>query len=447
MARIDNRIIFLVIVVIVVAVVVDTSIVAIATSAGGMKSSISDILLFSLMVTIFALGQFIILRYVRGKFLNHKNETGITASHVQWMNRITTIVQYALVAILASIVFQISFFSSYHIYSLLSVMLISYGLSLLLLSLLAKRFFSWYRLNRNSVVLFYGLAMTVISINAVVTMLYVNFMLTDKPPYIQSIRSLTGSLSNPDVVFDLAYTSTAIIFFILTWIATVLLLKNHSKKLGNIKYWVLVSIPLVYFLSQFQPLFLFTFAEYRMSDPVLFGIVYTLLFSLSKPLGGVLFGVAFWMVSRSLKESKVKNYLIISAYGMTLLFASNQPTSLILAPYPPFGLVTVCFIGLASYLLYLGIYSSAVSVSEDARLRQTIRKAALKESQQFLDAIGSAEMEQEVERKVIRFSKRTKDLMEQETGISTSLDDDDMKRYLEEVLMEMQDMKKNIHNQ
>lgn len=168
MVRIDNRIIFIVIVAIVIAVVVDTSIVAIATSAGGMKSSFTDISLFTLMVVIFALGQFVILRYVKSKFLNHANKTGIAISHVQWMDRITIVVQYVLVVILASIVFQIAFFSSYHIYSLISVMLISYGLSLLLLSLLAKRFLSWYRLNRNLVVLFYGLAITAISINAVI---------------------------------------------------------------------------------------------------------------------------------------------------------------------------------------------------------------------------------------------------------------------------------------
>jgi uncharacterized protein YerC len=127
---------------------------------------------------------------------------------------------------------------------------------------------------------------------------------------------------------------------------------------------------------------------------------------------------------------------------MTLLFASNQPTSLILAPYPPFGLVTICFMGLASYLLYLGIYSSALSVSEDSRLRQTIRKVALKESQQFLNDIGTAEMEQEIQKKVLRFSKRTKDYMENETGISTSVDDD-IKRYLEEVLIELEGKRNN----
>ena len=51
-------------------------------------------------------------------------------------------------------------------------------------------------------------------------------------------------------------------------------------------------------------------------------------------------------------------------------------------------------------------------VSEDSRLRQTIRKTALKESQEFMDSIGSAEMEQEIQRRVLRFSRRTKALME-----------------------------------
>src|SRR6476646_6610378 len=99
--------------------------------------------------------------------------------------------------------------------------------------------------------------------------------------------------------------------------------KHYSRRLGKIKYWILVSIPLAYFLSQFQPLFLFTFADFRLSDPVLFGIAYTLLFSISKSLGGALFGVAFLMVAKHLEDSNVKGYLIISACGMCLLFASD----------------------------------------------------------------------------------------------------------------------------
>jgi len=60
-----------------------------------------------------------------------------------------------------------------------------------------------------------------------------------------------------------------------------------------------------------------------------------------------------------------------------------------------------------------------------------------------LDAIGTAEMEQEIQKKVLTFSKKTKYLLEDETGISSSVDEDDVKRYLEEVLIVLKGEKNN----
>jgi hypothetical protein len=91
---------------------------------------------------------------------------------------------------------------------------------------------------------------------------------------------------------------------------------------------------------------------------------------------------------------------------------------------------------LASYLVSLGVYSSATSVSEDSRLRQTIRKIALRESQ-FLDAIGTSQMEQELQRRVIAIHGNTKNSMLNETGISSSIDENDIKSYLQEILEEV----------
>lgn len=149
--------------------------------------------------------------------------------------------------------------------------------------------------------------------------------------------------------------------FILTWIATVLLLHSYSRKLGRIKYWILVSIPLIYFLSQFQLAFLNIFTPFRLSEPILFGIVYTLFFSATIPAGGVLFGIAFWSVARNLGRDIVKQYMMISAYGMMLLFSSNQVSGLVLAPYPPFGLATVSFLVILTdihwYLFFCNISS------------------------------------------------------------------------------------------
>ena len=67
----------------------------------------------------------------------------------------------------------------------------------------------------------------------------------------------------------------------------------------------------------------------------------------------------------------------IYAYGLVIVFVSNQAVVLVSGPYPPFGLATSFFMGLSSYLLLIGIYSSAISVAEDSKLRQTIRKTAI----------------------------------------------------------------------
>jgi hypothetical protein len=64
--------------------------------------------------------------------------------------------------------------------------------------------------------------------------------------------------------------------------------------------------------------------------------------------------------------------MIISGIGLVLLFVSNQAIIFVDEPFPHFGLANVSFMGLASYLVLIGIYSSAISISEDSRLRSSI---------------------------------------------------------------------------
>jgi hypothetical protein len=396
------------------------------------------------MVLVFAVGQYVILAFVKQGYKDREGKIGgLKQYDLDWIDKVATITQYVLIAILVFTILQMLFTSSYHILILKATIFISYGVSFILLALLAKRFFSWFKLNHNLVVLAYALATTIISINAIITIIYINNEFINDPALIRPLRSLTGSLSSQDITLSSLYVLTSVLSFILTWIATVLLLRHYSRKLGMIKYWIIVSIPLAYFLSQFQPLFLYSFADFRLSNPVLFGIIYNLIFSISKPAGGVLFGIAFWTIAKSLTNKTVKSYMMISAYGMMLLFTVNQPTGLTLVPYPPFGITSICFMVLASYLVSLGVYSSATSVSEDSRLRQTIRKIALKESQ-FLDMIGTAEMQREIERRVLVLSKNTKNNMIEERGISSSIDEDDMKYYLNEVLEEIKHRKADL---
>jgi hypothetical protein len=164
---------------------------------------------------------------------------------------------------------------------------------------------------------------------------------------------------------------------------------------------------------------------------------------MAKPIGGILFGIVFWSVARRVRHDTIKDYLMVSAYGIILLFTSNQATDLIIALYPPFGLVTVSFMGLSSYMLLIGIYSSAISISQDSKLRQSIRTLAMWESN-LLDSIGSAQVEQEVFRKVMPLVKRQLDNSREETGIQSLLTDEDVKQYLDEVLIEVKKVKKRV---
>jgi hypothetical protein len=171
-----------------------------------------------------------------------------------------------------------------------------------------------------------------------------------------------------------------------------------------------------------------------------------LIFSWSKPAGGILFAVAFWLMARSLKKSSiVRSYMIVSAYGFVLLFTSNQAIILLGVSYPPFGLAASSFVGLSSYLILVGIYSSAISVSEDSKLRQSLRSFAIRESK-FLESIGTAHMEQEIQKRVVEFTKRTQDMMAEETGIQSSMTEDDMKQYLEQVIREVKIQKSSTNH-
>jgi hypothetical protein len=162
---------------------------------------------------------------------------------------------------------------------------------------------------------------------------------------------------------------------------------------------------------------------------------------LSKLAGGILFGVAFWTVAKTIhKTSTVRAYMIISAYGMILFFITGQAI-ITQTPYPAFGAATVCFVGLSSYMMLVGIYSSAISVSQDATLRRSIQRSVEKQSE-LLHGIGTAQMEQEIQKTVLKIANKQADSMKEETGIEASSSEEDMKEYLLEVIKEVEKVRK-----
>ena len=75
-------------------------------------------------------------------------------------------------------------------------------------------------------------------------------------------------------------------------------------------------------------------------------------------------------------------------------FSAGVKGSVITTVYPPFGFATISSYGLGSYLILLGLYLSALSVSQDEQLRNMIKRSTLSESK-FLQSIGSSAGERE----------------------------------------------------
>jgi hypothetical protein len=410
---------------IVALLLVDAMISNIADFIANQLVSSWGVALFIFISSVYVLGQYFILGFIKAKSNTIRNKV----PHLKLLHLIVTIFQYTLTAILIFVTLQIVLTAHYYTIMLTAATAISYILASIITGLLAARFFSWYKLNKNRIVFLYGLSSIALAVMAISAISLMDYILIGKHSEVNSQSEVVypsfkeGSLEK--ILSDL-YAIPTIVSFVLVWGSTVFLLRNYSQRLGRVKYLIIIGIPLVTFASQYFDLIpgLGIFDDFT-------EIVLTTLHSTA---GGFLFAIVFITAARQVHHSTiVKEYLFICAYGFVLLFTAFQG-SVIGASYPPFGLTTVSFVGIGSYLIFIGLYSSAISLSQDANLRQSIRESALEQSK-LLDNIGMAHMEQELE-KIVAIAKEKADKISHETGVESSLSQQDIKQYIEEVLID-----------
>jgi hypothetical protein len=155
--------------------------------------------------------------------------------------------------------------------------------------------------------------------------------------------------------------------------------------------------------------------------------------ALSKPIGGLVFGIAFWKISRIMSyERNIRTYMIISGFGIFLIFAANQAATQIVSPYPSFGLSSITVLNIATFLMVLGIYNSATLVSANNNLRKFIRKRALES--RLLDLIGQAEMEKEIQKTVKKIAQN-KDILKRYKA-EFEFDENELEKYIDSVIKE-----------
>jgi hypothetical protein len=433
----SNKVLLIIFGILLFTLLVDSSLLKTYTFLNGIFLPDQQYFTLIIITFLFIIGQYFILSIVRIRI--KKIESAWKLQHM--VHNIVTISQYLLSLFLLIIILEIFFNSYYSTILLILITMISYGLSCISLGLLALRFFMWFRLKKTYSILFYSLSSMVFVISNLFLMIFVLRIIPQIGNKIQPHGHIVLYFNDPgsfEYVLYNGYAISSIIAFIITWIATAIILYNYANRIGRIKYWIIISLPLIYFLSQFISLFLDIFNDIIEQNIGLYLILFTLIFSISKATGSIQFGIAFWvMVKKMNKMVVLRDFLIIVTIGFMLLFVSEQAVSLISLPYPPFGLASIATLGLSSYLILIGLYFSAIYISKDVNMRKFILSSALNEVN-FLIKIGSAEVEKETEKIVHKLIDQNLEEIKYEIGITSP---ENIKGYLDEIVDEIKKMK------
>jgi hypothetical protein len=439
----SNRVIFMVVTCLVLTFIIDTTFaVSYDLVSKTVLSTETKKIIFSLIAIICLILQFIIQHYTKG--LAIKSELG-RRLRLKVFERLSQFAFYFIAVTVSYLIFQLFYFGYYYTFTLMLIVLVAYGTASVLIGKTAILFFSWYRQTHNYVILMYFVSLSLILFTLVLTDTIVNIHLNARPDKIREFLGGTMDVTGGRYsYFNLLYKISTIVSFLSIWLTTSILMYSAGRGLiRQIRNWVMPIALLAYFLTiyLFQEIYkpiLFPILKF---DPILLSIVLIMIFTLAKPVGGIMFGVTFWNISRKVSfEKTLRGYMILSGYGFLLLFGTNQASSLVLTPYPPFGIATVTILIVSSYLIMVGIYTSAALVSINNKVRNSVHEIA-KESK-LLDFIGKAELEKEITKIVKKDSKET-EMEEDIAKTSYNLDEQDLKDYIIEVADELRKKKSN----
>jgi hypothetical protein len=177
---------------------------------------------------------------------NKEQET--RRGHYNILEKIITIVQYVLTAIMVLVVLQMILYSGYSSSMLRIAVIVSSGLAIYTMSLLSYSLLSWFRVNRALVILLYGLAAALIAINIVTEAAIFEIALQEKPAVVTPQSDVSFAVLASGAIpklLNTVQTICLILSFPLIWSGTILLLHQKVYRIGKVKFWVFVSTPLI----------------------------------------------------------------------------------------------------------------------------------------------------------------------------------------------------------
>jgi len=413
-----------------------------------------EVILFVLTVTIgYGIGSWILLGYTK----RVSTEIRAKSRFINVMFWTVTVVQFGMFGVLLLVLINNSPSSTRYLSH--SVFAISSILATIIMGIISFKFFSWYKSSeyRNFTVLFYGIAALTLGASIAedvgTKLLMVQEVKENTPPgeVIQSTFQYKDSEKydaqvvrkevNPDFTsfliipdssleyYNLLNSTVLPIAFVFRWIASTTLLRGAYQRIGRLplSFWIILSLPLILYLVGKMPGFFY--GESMAGVDEAYRYYFRILFRAGTIGGNIVFGLAFFVIARRIASSRIKDYLIITGIGDTIVGIALSTSAL----EPTYGAAAHSLVLLSSYLFSIGLYVCAISLAQDSSLRKTIRKSNIG----LVDNIGTAQMEQEVRKRILKMVEDGKDRMEEQTGgLSYSVTEKDVREYVELVVDE-----------
>ena len=413
-----------------------------------------EVILFVLTITIgYGIGSWILLGYTK----RVSTEIRAKSRFINVMFWTVTVVQFGMFGVLLLVLINNSPSSTRYLSH--SVFAISSILATIIMGIISFKFFSWYKSSeyKNFTVLFYGIAALTLGASIAedvgTKLLMVQEVKENTPPgeVIQSTFQYKDSEKydaqvvrkevNPDTTsfliipdssleyYNLLNSTVLPIAFVFRWIASTTLLREAYQRIGKLplSFWIILSLPLILYLVGKMPGFFY--GESMAGVDEAYRYYFRILFRAGTIGGNIVFGLAFFVIARRIASSRIKDYLIITGIGDTIVGIALSTSAL----EPTYGAAAHSLVLLSSYLFSIGLYVCAISLAQDSSLRKTIRKSNIG----LVDNIGTAQMEQEVRKRILKMVEDGKDRMEEQTGgLSYSVTEKDVREYVELVIDE-----------
>ncbi|MFB5600428.1 MAG: hypothetical protein ACE5SW_09405 [Nitrososphaeraceae archaeon] len=336
--------------------------------------------------------------------------------------------------------------NSYDIYLLYSLLIISYLTAFYFSIWGTIKFLKWFKSNRDKLLLVYSISFISFCVLVTLSLLYTLTELQYFPEIVtptelkKTIHALSINLSEIYPFYRISFLIT----FCSVWVLTAFLLYDYLGRDNRVKFWLILSIPLVIFLIEFFPVTLRLMMSLYLLNPSLLLPIYTIITTITTFIGAAIVSITFWLLVSKIENKGFKNYLMLVAFGLLLVLTSTQETNFPRFLFPPFGLITILFIGIAIYLFFIGFYSASLHISKDTSLVKSFANRLYQYD--FFRNIAKSQLEQEVKQVIPKVLQSSEFILIQKEKQQKELEKENIEKLFQIVRREIENRTSGYKN-